>query len=490
MEELLTCNLVTYTYELLLGNILSGKWRTGESLPSRKHLADSIGVSEITIRAALQTLAVNGLISSVRGKEPVVIFNRENTEHENFYWNFISRKNATLLDTFHANTALFSPIMIHAALHCNHETIRNIQETYEKFKDAEGRDIIILSNKIWTDLLSTLDNPLLLSLYQQMIQYMGLFALVFQDVLLERFKKWSMEYMDIFFSGMELEDAGVMRRGMDQIYESDLFVEFLDDRQHEALQQSQPLDQIPFYWFIPSERVDIHTSITQLISKRIELGTYKVGDKLPSNKELEAEFNVSVKTVRSVVETLRQYGLIETGRGKVATIISREVDLAEMDFSEVSPKAFLSNLRTLLDTRHLLSLSCDTLIDEYRNSLGQQERPGQPLQEGDINSVMLLDHLITNIQSPSLRHIYRQMENVIIKGYHFWRLGQMTYVSEFQEIQENNVRLNIALQQRRWEDARHCFRRVTELQYSITRDFYLRSSSASTSLPPVCDCAR
>lgn len=54
--------------ESLRAQIISGKWRTHEKMPSESELIESEGVSRITVRQALADLVADGMIVRVQGK--------------------------------------------------------------------------------------------------------------------------------------------------------------------------------------------------------------------------------------------------------------------------------------------------------------------------------------------------------------------------------------------------------------------------------------
>jgi GntR family transcriptional regulator len=60
--------LYRQVYEALLRQIADGAWRPGEALPSEQALAGKLGVSQGTVRKALDTLAVEKLIERRQGK--------------------------------------------------------------------------------------------------------------------------------------------------------------------------------------------------------------------------------------------------------------------------------------------------------------------------------------------------------------------------------------------------------------------------------------
>lgn len=63
-----------------------------------------------------------------------------------------------------------------------------------------------------------------------------------------------------------------------------------------------------------------HNRVVHTIKQRIESGQYKPGDKLPTYRQLAAEFGVHVTTVRNAMLELRALRLVETQLGEGVTV--------------------------------------------------------------------------------------------------------------------------------------------------------------------------
>lgn len=64
-------------FEALKEKIISGKISTGERLPSEKHFIETLGVSRITVKRAMDELAKSGLVSRKRGRGTIVMTNTD-----------------------------------------------------------------------------------------------------------------------------------------------------------------------------------------------------------------------------------------------------------------------------------------------------------------------------------------------------------------------------------------------------------------------------
>jgi GntR family transcriptional regulator len=70
----------------------------------------------------------------------------------------------------------------------------------------------------------------------------------------------------------------------------------------------------------PDRRQPRHEEVADVLRARIESGDLAPGQKLPSEKNLLAEFDISITTLRKVLDTLRGEGLVESRQGAGVTV--------------------------------------------------------------------------------------------------------------------------------------------------------------------------
>lgn len=71
------------------------------------------------------------------------------------------------------------------------------------------------------------------------------------------------------------------------------------------------------------------------IKKRILDGTWSLGEKLPSEKELCEMFGISRVTIRGAMQKLKSVGLIETYQGK-GSFVTTKINLSDSVFSKLN----------------------------------------------------------------------------------------------------------------------------------------------------------
>ena len=75
--------------------------------------------------------------------------------------------------------------------------------------------------------------------------------------------------------------------------------------------------------------IPIYLQVIDDIKKRILTGEIKLGDKLPSTRELAVQYTVNPNTAARIYNELEQCGLRYTKRG-LGTFVSEDVHLSEM----------------------------------------------------------------------------------------------------------------------------------------------------------------
>lgn len=148
----------------------------------------------------------------------------------------------------------------------------------------------------------------------------------------------------------------------------------------------------------------------------------KVGDALPSERELCERFSTSRNTVREAMRMLKAYGVVEVRPKVGATIIdnrmARAFDLFSFNTIEISRKTFtdIQGFRTLIEVN-----SVDTMFDnltddhlvrltESNDAMGNAESKSAA-SEADFGFHIKLIEILDNA---ALIELYRIMKPVII----------------------------------------------------------------------------
>lgn len=149
----------------------------------------------------------------------------------------------------------------------------------------------------------------------------------------------------------------------------------------------------------------------------------KVGDSLPTERELGIRFNASRNTVREAMGVLKAYGLVEVRPKVGATIadhrMSRAFDLFSFDTLEISRKTFsdVQGFRDLLEVG-----SADRILDRLRDEdVAELRRINDDLRDiQDIAEASEIDfafhlRLMSILGNAAILDIYKVMKPVILR---------------------------------------------------------------------------
>ena len=138
--------------------------------------------------------------------------------------------------------------------------------------------------------------------------------------------------------------------------------------------------------------------IVDYIKQNIQNGTWRVGDKIPSENQLCKELGVSRMSVRAAIQQFIALGVLESQHGKGTFLISEDVSIFTpvKQLEERTPEA-MQNMVNILDFRSIIEpevcarvapTASQELIDKLngylqimRDSVGQAER----FVEADMN---------------------------------------------------------------------------------------------------------
>ena len=105
----------------------------------------------------------------------------------------------------------------------------------------------------------------------------------------------------------------------------------------------------------PVEHAPVYGLVVEHIRRAIHIGTFVAGDKLPPERELAKQINVSRTTVREAIRVLEGEGYLETRRGATGGVLVLDRGQAEERLAPLI-RARLGELEQIIDFR--LAVEC------------------------------------------------------------------------------------------------------------------------------------
>ena len=122
--------------------------------------------------------------------------------------------------------------------------------------------------------------------------------------------------------------------------------------------------------YLPIQSERLYERIVSQIEQRIEAGDLKVGDQLPSERELAEQFAVSRTAVREAVKALRQKGLVEIRPGRGTFITNGTPDTIRNSLGMLIKMGATKGSGNLVEVREILepeiaALAATRITDEF-----------------------------------------------------------------------------------------------------------------------------
>jgi len=105
----------------------------------------------------------------------------------------------------------------------------------------------------------------------------------------------------------------------------------------------------------PVEHAPVYGLVVEHIRRAIHIGSFVAGDKLPPERELAKQLNVSRTTVREAIRVLEGEGYLETRRGATGGVLVLDRGQAEERLAPII-RARLGELEQIIDFR--LAVEC------------------------------------------------------------------------------------------------------------------------------------
>lgn len=335
-------------FQILKNKIESGLLPAGSSLPSRINLQRDFNTSEKTIRHALAMLEEKGLIQTHQRKRPVV---SPNQDWGHYVTKLAVKKiNAEITNDLLKTGVLLSYPIIKSGLNlCRQEDLEIPRKILDNVNVENAIEFWRQTKRFVRFFIARNENQLCLCAMDSL----GLEELrPTVDTMEIRMGLYSQldEFMRTLESGGPPENAYF--DDLSDLYRFSYGKEFLFDVPSDStlVLGKKQLEKL-------LEGAEMRYSAVYMdLLGLIAIGRYQPGDKLPTHKELQKLYNVSVDTTSKAIKIMQEWGVVKTIRGSGIYV---EMDLSEMKKIQIPPHLIAYHVRRYLDSLELLALSIE-----------------------------------------------------------------------------------------------------------------------------------
>lgn len=394
------------TYQLLKSRIESGILPVGTRLPGRSVLCQEFGISERTIRRALELLEQDGFLEITPRKHPTVI-SAFALPHNRVFRGTKKADKAQVNDLLQTSILLCHPIYLRGMRLCTGDDWRTPEMIFNSMDPEQPEEFWQLSIRLWRFFIARNGNELLLravdglgfrgkdplnSSLEERVRYCSNIRKLFQTVK----------------SGGQPEQAD-----LEAIFSQYMAIA-------EQAGENQFLQRAPVCPILAgADGLDQQLSLTQErystvcldLLGLIAIGRYQPGDRLPTHDQLQEIYGVSRDTTVKAIRMLENWGVVTAAPRKGISVV---MNLEALQKIYIAPESIACHVRRYLDSLDLLSLTAGMVAAHgavymtedaeqlYKTLVWQYGHP----YEHQMIPRTLLDFITDHIRYDALRSVY------------------------------------------------------------------------------------
>lgn len=335
-------------FQILSNKIECGALPAGESLPSRADLCREFGTSEKTIRRALAMLEEKGLIETAQRKRPVVSL-RRGAGHETTMLALEKIDRDVTSDVLKTGVLLCYPVIKRGISLCTPADLELPRRILNNMDIGNAPEFWRSSKQFYRFFAARNENSLILQAVDS-LGLAGLRPLRDSGAVRQRYYERLQEFMGTLEAGgapesVEFDDMsgiyGLAEGARPAFRAAPDSAVLLGKKQLEKLLQVSEVR---------------YSAVYMDILGLIAAGYYRRGDALPTHKELQKNYGVSVDTTIKAIRILQKWGVVKTVRGNGIFV---EMDREEIGRIRVPAHLIACQVRRYLDTLELLALTVE-----------------------------------------------------------------------------------------------------------------------------------
>lgn len=400
-------NLYQKIYDNLKNKIECGLLPGGYRLPSRANMCKEFQTSEKPVRCAIEMLVRDGLVESKPRKRPTVAYH-QNVVHKAAELSLQRASAVPANDALKTGVLLCYPVIGRGISLCREEDWVIPQTIVEHMDPRQESKFWRLSNNFWRFFVARNGNEFILRTVDSM-GYSDLDSLIGSYEVRERYHATLKEFLNTVRDGGE--PGSVPFEDMSFVYG------FKGEQNKDTPTYKVPPDSV---FVLGAEELEKkmcqgeerYSSVYLDIIGLIAMGYYKPGDFLPSHKEMQKIYGVSIDTTLKAVKILKEWGVVNAVPHKGIWVTMNREELKEFP---IDPELISCHVRRFLDSLELLTLMMEGVAAHAMEHVKKEEVEElcTKLESHWSDSLLyhffpsvLLEFITEHIQYKMLRSIY------------------------------------------------------------------------------------
>lgn len=395
------------TYQLLKSRIECGILPVGSRLPGRSVLCQEYGISERTIRRALELLEQDGFLEITPRKRPTVISAFAVPQNRVFRGTRKADK-SQVNDLLQTSILLCHPVYLRGLHLCTGDDWRTPEMIFASMDPEQSEVFWQLSSRLWRFFIARNGNELLL----RAVDGLGFRGKEPPNSSLEERVRYCSNIRKLFQTVKSGGEPG--QADLEAIFSQ--YMAIAEQAGETQFLQRAPVcpmlaeaDGLDQQLILAQER---YSTVCLDLLGLIAIGRYQPGDRLPTHDQLQEIYGVSRDTSVKAVRMLQDWGVVTAAPRKGISVV---MNLEGLQKIYIAPESIACHVRRYLDSLELLSLTVRMVAAHgavhmppedteqlYKTIVWQYGHP----YEHQMIPRTLLDFITDHIQYDALRSVY------------------------------------------------------------------------------------
>lgn len=318
--------LFEYLYENLKEQIISGRIRYGESLPSMNSVCEQYNIGIRTVKDVFRALSSDGYIKTEERKSAVVIYS-DNKDSQKLAVKYVLERKTFIVEVYKTMALLMPELFCFSSQVCGQKYLNLWGKTLSRSKKKDTQNRWSVASDFLYDILEKSNNLLFRDLFVSLEVYARLPLFSSHDGFIELVDTKSignsMWVMESLLTGKRNEISyrfGLMYDAVINAIEK--YLDIMAEKNQNVAEGAYD-----YSWVAERGREHYYTQIARELIDKIGSGIYKPGAFLPHEAELAEQYGVSVSTVRKAILMLNELGFAQTlnAKGTMAMLQNKEM---------------------------------------------------------------------------------------------------------------------------------------------------------------------
>lgn len=359
--------LFEYLYENLKEQIISGRIKCGERLPSMNSVCEQYNIGIRTVKDVFKTLSNEGYIETEERKAAVVIYS-DNKDGQKLAVKYVLERKSFIIEVYKTLAVLMPELFCFSSQVCGRKYLNLWEKTLSRSKKKDMQNRWNAASDFLNNILEKSKNLLFRDLFVSLEVYarLPLFSSYDGFIKLVDTKSIgnSMWVMESLLTGKRTEI--IYRFGLMYDAVINAIEKYLDMMAEKNPNIAET--EYDYSWVAERGREHYYTQIARDLIDKIGSGIYKTDTFLPHEAELAEQYGVGVSTIRKAMLMLNELGFAQTFNAKGTKAMLQNKEMAMKSIKNKKYKRdtlmYLSALQLMTITVKAAAVSAFQNIDK------------------------------------------------------------------------------------------------------------------------------